>query len=267
MLLRNQRIQSDPGSERELRAVEIRRHSRANAFNVFLFSEGPLPYGWSLSAEEEEKNKSDNLQSKAWISRQCNLFDTHPLSSAAFPGKPKKLCRCSSEFLVTLSPFNSEYQLLKFSDDGALFSCGMQWIPSHSAVVLRLGTVILRSYSSLYLVPASLEPGAVDHPDTLPLSYMQKKRERKMDQHLVSPQAPPHLLISSLTVSWVEMGYDRVGNAQVLCLFVTVENLLPLFSWSTVLFRELVLSPLDRYNSQYIDVSTSSLLLLWFMQQ
>lgn len=33
------------------------------------------------------------------------------------------------EFLVTLSPFNSEYQLLKFSDDGALFSCGMQWIP------------------------------------------------------------------------------------------------------------------------------------------
>ena len=42
--------------------------------------------------------------------------------------------------------------------------------------------------------------------------------------------APPHLLISSLTVSWVEMGYDRVGNAQVLCLFVTVENLSPLFS-------------------------------------
>ena len=33
------------------------------------------------------------------------------------------------EFLVTLSPFNSEYQLLKFSDNGALFSCGMQWIP------------------------------------------------------------------------------------------------------------------------------------------
>lgn len=33
------------------------------------------------------------------------------------------------EFLVTLSPFNSEHQLLKFSDDGALFSCGMQRIP------------------------------------------------------------------------------------------------------------------------------------------
>ena len=30
------------------------------------------------------------------ISRQCSLFDTHPLSSAAFPGKPKSLCRCSS---------------------------------------------------------------------------------------------------------------------------------------------------------------------------
>ena len=32
---------------------------------------------------------------------------------------------------------------------------------SHSAVVLRLGTVILCSYSSLYLVPPSLEPGTM----------------------------------------------------------------------------------------------------------
>ncbi|KAI4585466.1 hypothetical protein MJG53_005700 [Ovis ammon polii x Ovis aries] len=234
MLLRNQRIQSDPGSERELRAVEIRRHSRANAFNVFLFSEGNITF--------------------------------------------------YAEFLVTLSPFNSEYQLLKFSDDGALFSCGMQWIPSHSEVVLRLGTVILRSYGSLYLVPASLEPGTMldrcSGPSRYlaPFLYTEEIREEdgsditkasqqtdNKSEH--SPQAPPHLLISSLTVSWVEMGYDRVGNAQVLCLFVTVENLLPLFSWSTVLFRELVLSPLDCYNSQYIDVSTSSLLLLWFMQQ
>lgn len=32
---------------------------------------------------------------------------------------------------------------------------------SHSEVVLRLGTVILHSYGSLYLVPASLEPGTM----------------------------------------------------------------------------------------------------------
>lgn len=32
---------------------------------------------------------------------------------------------------------------------------------SHSAVVLRLGAAILRSYSSLYLVPPSLEPGTM----------------------------------------------------------------------------------------------------------
>ncbi|XDA77764.1 hypothetical protein R6Z07F_007891 [Ovis aries] len=36
----------------------------------------------------------------------------------------------------------------------------------------------------LHPTPESVlcQPSAVDHPDTLPLSYMQKKRERKMDQ-------------------------------------------------------------------------------------
>lgn len=30
------------------------------------------------------------------ISRQCSLFEIYHLSSAAFPGKPKNLCHCSS---------------------------------------------------------------------------------------------------------------------------------------------------------------------------
>lgn len=45
------------------------------------------------------------------------------------------------EFLVTLSPFNSEYQLLKFSDDGGLFSCGMQWIPRWEILITRRARV------------------------------------------------------------------------------------------------------------------------------